>query len=238
MGHREGVASSRVDVPDAAIPAGEVRDTEAGLRRVLPLFGFADQSEWCSGRLFEGPEGSKRAPDQSLPPDRAIGSTGTSRASNETMRVRGLVLSIFLPGLTMFKVAAEPAPAPSPAAATTSAASGTSRTIVGEIVTIDLVAKTVVIRDSVKTNAPKRKRESVTMSLDASTSLVRGKKPVLLEELRPKDHVVARYFVSPTGARALSFRVAERLVRPPAAPGASTVESVKPTATAESSDAD
>ena len=120
--------------------------------------------------------------------------------------------------------------APAPAAA--------SRTIVGEIVTIDVAAKTVVIRDSVKTSAPKGKRESVTMSLDASTTLVRGKKPVLFEELRPKDHVVARYLISPTGAKALSFRVADRMVRPPATPAASTVESAKSTPGAESSDTD
>ena len=77
----------------------------------------------------------------------------------------------------------------------------------------------------------------VTVTLDASTTLVRGKKPVLLEELRPKDHVVARYLVSPTGARALSFRVADRSVRASAAPGSTAAESSK-TTTAESSDAD
>jgi len=143
------------------------------------------------------------------------------------MRASALFLGVLLSGLA---IAAGPAPTPS-------AAASASRTIVGEIVTIDLVAKTVVIRDSVKTSAPKGKRESVTVTLDAATTLVRGKKPVLLEELRPRDHVVARYLVSPTGARALSFRVADRSVRASAAPGSSTAESSK-TTSAESSDAD
>ena len=145
------------------------------------------------------------------------------------MRATAIVFCVLL---SVLPAAGGPAPAPSPGS------SSTSRTIVGEIVMIDLVAKTVVIRDSVKTSAPKGKRESVTMILDAGTSLVRGKTPVLLEELRPKDHVVARYLVLPSGAKALSFRVADRLVRPQAASGSSTVESTRTPPTAESSDAD
>jgi hypothetical protein len=108
------------------------------------------------------------------------------------------------------------------------AASAASHTIVGELVSIDLVAKTVVIRDSVKTSAPKTKRETVTLALGTATTLVRGKKPVELEELRPKDHVVARYLVVPAGAKAISLRVADRTVRVSAAPGSSTVVSATP----------
>jgi len=145
------------------------------------------------------------------------------------MRVGGLSFVLF------FGLAATAQPAPAPPAPPA------SRTIVGEIVSIDLQSRTVVIRESVKATAPeanrKAKRETVTVALSPATSLLRGKMPVALEELRPSDHVVARYVVSPTGATALSFRVADRVVRVPATPGSSAADSVRPPAAAEGSSA-
>jgi hypothetical protein len=148
------------------------------------------------------------------------------------MRAAGLFSVLF------FALAAGAAPTPVPAPAPPGAAtSDISRTIVGEIVSIDLSLRSVVIRESVKTAASKGKRETVTVALDSGTSLLRGRKPVTLEELRPKDYVVARYVVSTAGAKALSFRVADRVVRVPAAPGSSAAESARPAAAGDPSDA-
>ena len=86
------------------------------------------------------------------------------------------------------------------------------RTIVGEIVSIDQPAGTVVVAESIKTTAGRggtRKRETVRLTLNAETHLLRGKTPTSLSELRPKDHVVVRYRLTPQGALAVTFRAAD-----------------------------
>jgi hypothetical protein len=101
-------------------------------------------------------------------------------------------------------------PAPTPAL--------TSKTIVGQIVSVDVATRTVVVRESVRSTPVKgqpAKREVVSMVLEAATPIHRGKTPTSVAELRPKEYVVARYAVTPAGARALSLRVAELIARTP-----------------------
>lgn len=141
------------------------------------------------------------------------------------MRAASLLSVLFL----ALSAGAAPTPVPSPE--TPAATPASSRTIVGEIVSIDLPSRLIVIRESVKAAPPRTKAETVAVRLSQETTLVRGRKPVALEELRPKDHVVARYVVSPAGATALSLRVADRTVRIPATAG-SSADSARPTSAA------
>ena len=111
---------------------------------------------------------------------------------------------------------AEPqVPAPEATGASASkAAAPESRTIVGEIVWVDLPSRLVLIRESVKTTKVKGQppaRQTVAMAVAPGVPVTRGKRPVGLEELKAKDHVTARYVATADGARALSFRVAEAL---------------------------
>jgi len=116
-----------------------------------------------------------------------------------------------------------PAPAPdSGSAASKASAPAESRTIVGEIVWVDLPSRLVLIRESVKTTRVKGQppaRQTVAMSVAPDVSVTRGKKVVALDELKAKDHVTARYVATETGAKALSFRVAEATPTPRPASG-------------------
>jgi hypothetical protein len=99
------------------------------------------------------------------------------------------------------------------------APAGESRTIVGEIVWVDLPARLVLIRESVKTTKVKGQpaaRQTVAVSIAPDVAVTRGAKAVPLEDLKPKDHVTARYLATAGGAKALSFRVADAAPRPPA----------------------
>jgi hypothetical protein len=119
---------------------------------------------------------------------------------------------------------AEPA-APAASGPTISAApAGESRTIVGEIVWVDLPARLVLIRESVKTTKVKGQppaRQTIAVSVAPDVAVTRGAKAVPLEDLKPKDHVTARYLATAGGAKALSFRVADAAPRPPASAPAS-----------------
>jgi hypothetical protein len=89
---------------------------------------------------------------------------------------------------------------------------GESRTIVGEIVWVDLPTRLVLIRESVKTTRVKGQppaRQTVAVSVAPDVAVTRGRKTVPLENLKAKDHVTARYLATAQGARAVSFRVAE-----------------------------
>jgi hypothetical protein len=111
----------------------------------------------------------------------------------------------------MALLAAPPAQAAS--GPTMSAApAGESRTIVGEIVWVDVASRLVLIRESVKTTKVKGQpaaRQTVAVSVAPDVPVTRGTKAVPLENLKAKDHVTARYVPTQGGARALSFRVAE-----------------------------
>ena len=102
------------------------------------------------------------------------------------------------------------------------APAGESRTIVGEIVWVDLPTRLVLIRESVRTTRMKGQppaRQTVAVSVAPDVVITRGKKAVPLENLRAKDLVSARYLATAEGARAISFRVAESAHAAPAAAG-------------------
>jgi hypothetical protein len=100
------------------------------------------------------------------------------------------------------------------------------KTIVGQIVSVDPVKGTITIGESVQASRPKtpKLKEIVTLSIDGSTELFRGKRPATKDELKPRDHVVVRYVLTPQGARALSCRVSDLVTRtpPPTAAPATT----------------
>lgn len=123
---------------------------------------------------------------------------------------------------------AEPVAPASPAGGTSASAPAPaeSKTIVGEIVWVDVPSRLVLIRESVKTTKVKGQppaRQTVAMSVAPEVAVTRGATRVKLEDLKAKDHVTARYVPAPDGARALSFRVAEATPpRPAPADGTAT----------------
>lgn len=123
--------------------------------------------------------------------------------------------------LFLVLLAEPPAQAPAASGPTMSAApAGESRTIVGEIVWVDLPTRLVLIRESVKTTKVKGQppaRQTVAVSVAPDVTVTRGARAVPLENLKAKDHVTARYLATSGGAKALSFRVAEATPRPQAA---------------------
>ena len=119
-----------------------------------------------------------------------------------------------------------PKPATAPSTARSSSAAISSKTIVGEIVWVDFPSRLVLVRESVKSAAVPGKsapgkstaRESVAMAVAPDVPVIRGKKPSTFAELKPKDHVVARYLPAAGGAKAVSLRVAEATPPAPALP--------------------
>ena len=116
-------------------------------------------------------------------------------------------------------LAAATVPPAAPATATVSPApTPAPRTIVGSVVSVDRARGEVVISETVTpSRQAKHRAETVTLRLDASTQLTRGKSPVSLQEVAAGDQAVARYLGPASGARALSLRLADP-VRTPAAP--------------------
>jgi hypothetical protein len=110
----------------------------------------------------------------------------------------------------------------SPAAASTTSPAAPSKTIVGEIVWVDLASRLVLVRESVKSTAVKGRpavRETVAIAIAPDVPVIKGKKASTLAELKPKDHVVARYRPTAEGAKAVSVRVADAAPQPPASRG-------------------
>lgn len=126
--------------------------------------------------------------------------------------------------LFLVLLAGPPVQAPAASGPTMSAApAGESRTIVGEIVWVDLPTRLVLIRESVKTTKVKGQppaRQTVAVTVAPDVPVTRGKTAVPLQDLKAKDHVTARYVPTAGGARALSFRVADATPRPQASAGA------------------
>ncbi len=125
-------------------------------------------------------------------------------------------------------VAPENAPksaAASSATAPKAAPAAPSKTIVGEIVWVDMASRLVLVRESVKSTAVKGKpavRETVAIAIAPDVPVIRGKKASTLAELKPKDHVVARYLPTAEGAKAVSLRVADATPLAPGSPSAGT----------------
>jgi hypothetical protein len=114
-------------------------------------------------------------------------------------------------------------PVASSATAPKAAPAASSKTIVGEIVWVDMASRLVLVRESVKSTAVKGKpavRETVALAIAPDVPVIRGKKPSTLGELKPKDHVVARYLPTPEGAKAVSLRVADAAPHAPLSPAA------------------
>jgi hypothetical protein len=117
--------------------------------------------------------------------------------------------------LAAFALLAATAAVPPPAPVTPSPIP--VRTIVGSIVAVHLARGEVVLAESVtKARQAKHRAETVTLRIDPSTQLVRGRSSVRLEALVPGDQAVARYAGPATGARAISLRVADPVLPPPA----------------------
>ncbi|MGA7990678.1 MAG: hypothetical protein WCC53_04535 [Thermoanaerobaculia bacterium] len=117
--------------------------------------------------------------------------------------------------LVLFLLLLGAPPAATPASGTTATSAvpaGESRTIVGEIVWVDLPARLVLIRESVKTTRVKGQppaRQTVAVGVSTDVTITRGRTAVSLESLKAKDHVTARYLRTSEGAKALTFRVAD-----------------------------
>ena len=100
------------------------------------------------------------------------------------------------------------------------------KTIVGQIVSVDASASTIVVGESLQSSRPKtseKVRESVTLTVDAKTQLFRGKSPATQADLHAKDHVVVHYVLTPQGARAVSCRISDTVARPSPTAAASAV---------------
>ncbi len=113
--------------------------------------------------------------------------------------------------------------AAAPAPPATSAAA--EKTIVGEIVSLDVGQSRLVVQEAsrtVRAKGEEPKNEIVTLQVDGATKVVIGRNPSVLTELKPKDHVVVRYVVTAKGPRATSLRVAERTPPTPATPAAAS----------------
>jgi len=116
--------------------------------------------------------------------------------------------------------------------------SATARAIVGQIVSVEKDGSAVQIRESVSSASQKGQlpvRRTVTLQINAATTIVRGKSPVAASDLKPMDHVVARYVETPTGAIAQSIRAADVVARTPSSsqtgpPSAETPATATPAA--------
>jgi hypothetical protein len=134
-------------------------------------------------------------------------------------------------------------PAPKTAATATTAAPAATpaprtdtRTVVGQIVSIDAAKGTMTVGESLQASRPKtsKLKESVTLAIDAKTQVFRGKRAATKEELRTHDHVVVRYVVTPQGARAVSCRASDAVAKippPTAAAGNSATTTASGTGT-------
>ena len=123
------------------------------------------------------------------------------------------------------KSPASSSPAPSSATAPKAATPAPSKTIAGEVVWVDMTSRLVLVRESVKSTAVKGKpavRETVAIAIAPDVPVIRGKRASTLAELKPRDHVVARYVPTADGAKAVSVRVAEAPPLAPASPEAVT----------------
>lgn len=125
--------------------------------------------------------------------------------------------------ILLLLVAPEEAPKATAAASSApkTATAVPTKTIVGEIVWVDLPSRLVLVRESVKsTKVPGKAaaRETVAMAIAPEVPVIRGKTPSTFADLKPKDHVVARYLATSGGAKAVSLRVADATPRAPGTP--------------------
>ena len=93
-----------------------------------------------------------------------------------------------------------------------------SHTLAGEILSIDVRNRQVVVVQGLEASGNKgiRKRETLTVHVPFTTRVVRGKKAATLNDLKLRDHAVVRYQITRTGAEALSLQVADLATPTPA----------------------
>lgn len=113
-----------------------------------------------------------------------------------------MVLAATLLALLLADAAQPAAPAATPAP---------SRTLVGEILSIDLPNRRVVVAQGLKAGGKSgaSRRETVTVHVPFSTPLRRGHRATSLGDLKPRDQAVVRYRVTSAGAQAFSLTVAD-----------------------------
>lgn len=143
----------------------------------------------------------------------------------EPMAALILFLALLVASEDAPKSAAASSAASSSATAPKAAPAVPSKTIVGEIVWVDMASRLVLVRESVKSTAVKGKpavRETIAIAIAPDVPVIRGKKASTLAELKPKDHVVARYLPTAEGAKAVSLRVADVTPNLPSSPAAGT----------------
>lgn len=119
----------------------------------------------------------------------------------------------------LFALEAAPTATPAPAPGSE------RRAIVGRVVSVDLEHPSMVVTESLKPAGSAKRRETVTLTVLPGTSIVRGQSATTLADVKPKDHVVVRYRITPRGALAESLRVADRTAAPSSASGAAASES-------------
>jgi hypothetical protein len=130
-----------------------------------------------------------------------------------------LILALLIAPEEAPKSAAASSAAASSATAPNLAPAAPSKTIVGEIVWVDIASRLVLVRESVKSTTVKGKppvRETVAIAIAPDVPVIRGKRASTLADLKAKDHVVARYLPTAGGAMAVSLRAADNT---PPAPG-------------------
>jgi len=91
-----------------------------------------------------------------------------------------------------------------------------THSVAGEVTYVDPALRILAVRESVASASQKGQRpvrRIVKLVLTPETKLLRGRTPVLPEELRVKDYVVVRYADTPHGAVALSLRAADVVAR-------------------------
>lgn len=136
----------------------------------------------------------------------------------------------FLPALIAAVALAAGAPkgdqVSQPEAVVTTASTGQTRSIVGEVTYVDTALRIVAVRETVASasqKGQKQARRTLTLVLTRDTKLVRGKTPSDPAELRVHDFVVARYTETPNGRLAVTLRAADVVAlsaAPPSSPPA------------------
>jgi hypothetical protein len=109
-----------------------------------------------------------------------------------------------------------------PVPATTPGASA-SRTLVGEVLSVDLPNRKVVVAQALKARDKSgvKERETVTVQVPFSTRVQRGTKSASLADVRPRDHAVVRYELTSHGPQALSLQLADLATPTPVVTGGS-----------------
>lgn len=104
-------------------------------------------------------------------------------------------------------------------AATAPATPPRSHTFVGEIVSIDVPNRQVVVVQGIKAGnkAGPKKRETLAVHVPFTARVLRGTKAASLDEVKPRDHAVVRYRVAGGTAEAFSLQVADLAAPEPAA---------------------